>query len=167
MLAMVVCFRSVEVEGMSVTLILRMQSRRKWHLYTMYLDKIPLFCPRSPRHNSSQLSLLGFHTPSSSQAASSSIKFNHQHLIPLKRKEKGEKNQEEKRGGGGRGGGASIDPFLRELVLLANVRMLLASADSSMALGRLADKVMEVATPTISASQTATSILVNTEIQHL
>ena len=51
-------------------------------------------------------------------------------------------------------GGASIDPFLCELVLLANVRMLLASTDSSMALGRLADmadKVMEVATPTISA----------------
>ena len=62
--------------------------------------------------------------------------------------------------------GASTDSFfLRELFLQrlpANVRMVLASADVSMDLGKLADmadKVMEVAVPTVAAipSSTATN----------
>ena len=60
-------------------------------------------------------------------------------------------------------GTADTNTFLRELFLQrlpANVRIVLASADASMTLDKLADmadKVLEVATPTIAAVSDAAS----------
>ena len=63
--------------------------------------------------------------------------------------------------------------FLRELFLQrlpANVRMVLASADDSMDLRKLADmadKVMEVATPTVAAVSAARPDHIDSEIKQL
>ena len=71
------------------------------------------------------------------------------------------------------GTSADANSFLRELFLQrlpSNVRMVLASADSSMDLDKLADmaeKVMEVATPTISAVSNTTDHTDHSEIKQL
>ena len=69
---------------------------------------------------------------------------------------------------------ADTNSFLRELFLQrlpANVRMVLASADSSMDLDKLvdmADKVMEVAAPTVAAvSDTHSDCTDNSEVKQL
>ena len=72
------------------------------------------------------------------------------------------------------GTSADANAFLRELFLQrlpANVRMVLASSDSSMDLNKLADmadKVMEVATPTVAAlSDTSPHHIDTSEVQQL
>ena len=72
------------------------------------------------------------------------------------------------------GTSADANSFLRELFLQrlpANVRMVLASADSSMDLDKLADmadKVMEVAAPTVAAvSDTRSDCTDNSEVKQL
>ena len=73
-------------------------------------------------------------------------------------------------------GGADANSFLRQLFLQrlpANVQMVLAPADASMELEQLADmadKVMEVATPTVSAASdihTVAAIADNSEVRQL